>query len=61
MELDVGERTANLQQQLSAQLMESVALQKKMLEAGVGFEEATKLNIKLKSNDDFEEAEVIDE
>lgn len=60
MELDVGERTANLQQQLSAQLMESVALQKKMLEAGVGFEEATKLNIKLKSSDDFEEAEVID-
>ena len=60
MELDVGERTANLQQQLSAQLMESVALQKRMLEAGVGFEEATKLNIKLKSSDDFEEAEVID-
>ena len=61
MELDVGERTANLQQQLSTQLMESVALQKKMLEAGVGFEEATRLNIKLKSNDDFEDVELLDE
>ena len=64
MELDVGQKTVDLQQQLKSQLMETVAMQKKMLEAGVGFEEATRLGINLKTDDDddtdFEEAELVD-
>lgn len=60
IELGVGpnQEAIDLNAQLSRQLAESVAMQRKMLEAGMDFSEATRLNIQL---NDVEEAEVIDD
>lgn len=61
VELQVGpnQEAKDMSTQLSEQLAASVAMQKKMLEAGVDFKQATTLGINLNS-DDVEDAEVID-
>lgn len=59
VELEVGpsKEAVDLGTQLSKQLAESVALQRKMLDAGVDLKEATKLGIKLNDTIDAEVVE----
>ena len=65
VELKVGpnKEAVDMSTQLSRQLAESVAMQKKLLEAGVDIREATKLGIKIKTQEELEieEAELLDE